>query len=148
MWESGQMSGVDQVLEKYDLRTLESAVRKRRSREQQKLARLMEKRVKLEAELKKVGQQIREAAASARAAGKIERKPNARRLNDISLADALEKVMRGRKTPIHYKDLTEAVVERKLYKTKSRNLLSTVAVTLKRDKRFRKVEPGFYALKK
>jgi hypothetical protein len=142
------MSGVDQVLEKYDLRTLESAVRKRRSREQQKLARLMEKRVKLEAELKKVGQQIREAAAVARAAGKIERKPNARRLNDISLADALEKVMKGRKTPIHYKDLTEAVVERKLYKTKSRNLLSTVAVTLKRDKRFRKVEPGFYALKK
>lgn len=142
------MSGVDEVLEKYDLKTLETAVRKRRSREQQKLGRLMEKRDRLEAELKKVGQEIREAAALARAAGKIERKPNARRLNDISLADALEKVMKGRKAPIHYKALTEAVVERKLYKTKSRNLLSTVAVTLKRDKRFRKVEPGFYALKK
>ncbi|MBZ0269319.1 winged helix-turn-helix domain-containing protein [bacterium] len=142
------MSGVDQVLEKYDLRTLESAVRKRRSREQQRLSRLMEKRAKLEAELKKLGQEIREAAAVARAAGKIERKPNARRLNDISLADALEKVMKGRKTPIHYKALTDAVVERKLYRTKSRNLLSTVAVTLKRDKRFKKVEPGYYALKK
>lgn len=142
------MSGVDEVLEKYDLRTLETAVRKRRSREQQRLSRLMEKRDKLEAELKKVGQEIREAAALARAAGKIERKPNARRLNDISLADALEKVMKGRKAPIHYKALTDAVVERKLYKTKSRNLLSTVAVTLKRDKRFRKVEPGYYALKK
>ena len=142
------MSGVDQVLEKYDLRTLESAVRKRRSREQQRLSRLMEKRDRLEAELKKVGQEIREAAARARAAGKIERKPNARRLNDISLADALEKVMKGRKTPIHYKELTDAVVDRKLYRTKSRNLLSTVAVTLKRDNRFKKVEPGFYALKK
>ena len=55
--------------------------------------------------------------------------------------------MAKRKTPIHYRELTEAVTERGLYKTRSKNLLSTVAVTLKRDQRFKKVEPGFYTLR-
>lgn len=142
------MGSIDQTLEKYDLRSLESAVRKRRVQEERKLSRLMARRRQLETDLKKVGQQIQAATVSAKAEGKIQRRPNARRLNEISLADALEKVMRGRKTPIHYKDLTDAVVDRKLYRTRSRNLLSTVAVTLKRDRRFRKVEPGFYALRK
>jgi len=142
------MSSIDQVLEKYDLRSLESALRKRRVREERKLARLVAKRRQLESDLKKVTHQIEAASAAAKSEGKIERRPNARRLNDISLADAIEKVMRGRKTPIHYKDLTETVVNRKLYRTRSRNLLSTVAVTLKRDNRFRKVEPGYYALRK
>jgi hypothetical protein len=41
-----------------------------------------------------------------------------------------------------------AIEKRGLYKTRSRNLLSSVAVTLKRDRRFRKVEPGIYALRK
>ena len=77
----------------------------------------------------------------------FQRKPNARRLNDITLAEALERVFRSRKNPIHYKDLTEAVEKRGLYKTKSKNLLSTVAVTLKRDRRFKKVSPGVYALR-
>jgi HB1, ASXL, restriction endonuclease HTH domain len=142
------MSSIEQVLEKYDLRVLETAVRKRRVQEERKLSRLLTRRRRLEADLRKVAKQIEAASASARSTGKIERRPNARRLNDISLADALEKVMSGRKSPIHYKDLTEAVVSRKLYRTRSRNLLSTVAVTLKRDRRFRKVEPGFYALRK
>ena len=142
------MSGIDQVLNRYDLRTLESAMRKRRSQEELKVARLVDKRRKLESDLKKVAKEIRVATASARAAGKIQRRPNARRLNDISLADALEKVMRGRKKAIHYKTLTDSVVSRKLYRTKSQNLLSTVAVTLKRDRRFKKVEAGYYALRK
>jgi DNA-binding transcriptional MerR regulator len=77
------------------------------------------------------------------------RKPNARRLNEgVTLADALEKVLRGRKRAVHYRDLTDMIEERKLYKTKSKNLLSTVAVTLKRDDRFKKVEPGYFMLKK
>jgi hypothetical protein len=142
------MTGIDKVLNKYDLRTLESAVKKRRSREQQKLARLLEKRKKLESDLKKLGHEIKIVTATARASGEIQRRPNARRLNEISLADALEKVMKGRKSPIHYKKLTETVVARKLYRTRSANLLSTVAVTLKRDRRFKKVEPGYYALRK
>ena len=83
----------------------------------------------------------------ARRKGAPKRKPNARRLNDISLADAVEKVLKSRKAPVHYKELTDAVVKRKLYRTKSKNLLSTVAVTLKRDKRFKKVEPGLYVLR-
>jgi hypothetical protein len=78
----------------------------------------------------------------------IVRKPNARRLNKISLGDAIEKVMSSRAKPIHYKDLTDVITSRGLYKTKSKNLLSTVAVTLKRDRRFKKLEPGIYGLRK
>ncbi len=142
------MTRIDEVLNKYDLRTLESALRKRRNREERKLASLVDKRRSLESSLRKVEKEIRAAAAAARRAdGKIIRKPNARRLNDISLGDAMEKVMRGRKRPVHYKELTDLITERQLYRTKSKNLLSTVAVTLKRDRRFKKVEPGYYALR-
>lgn len=142
------MSRIDEVLNKYDLRTLESALRKRRNREERKLASLVDKRRNLESSLRKVEKEIRAAVAAARRAdGKIIRKPNARRLNDISLGDAMEKVMRGRKRPVHYKELTDLITERQLYRTKSKNLLSTVAVTLKRDRRFKKVEPGYYALR-
>lgn len=142
------MSRLEEVLDKYDLKTLESAVRRKRNQEERRLARLVGKRRKLEGELKKVERDIKSATEAARKAdGQIVRKPNARRLNEISLAEALEKVMKKRKTPIHYRELTDTVLERGLYKTKSKNLLSTVAVTLKRDKRFKKVEPGFYTLR-
>jgi hypothetical protein len=142
------MSRLEEVLDKYDLKTLESAVRRKRNQEERRLARLVGKRRKLEDELKKVERDIKSATEAARKAdGQIVRKPNARRLNEISLAEALEKVMKKRKTPIHYRELTDTVLERGLYKTKSKNLLSTVAVTLKRDKRFKKVEPGFYTLR-
>ena len=86
------------------------------------------------------------ARKAARKTAKPKRRPNARRLNKISLADAIEKVMKTRKK-VHYKDLTDTIVKKKLYITKSKNLLSTVAVTLKRDRRFRKVEPGYYSLR-
>ena len=56
--------------------------------------------------------------------------------------------LNARSKPVHYKELTTAIEKRGLYKTRSKNLLSTVAVTLKRDRRFRKVEPGIYALRK
>jgi hypothetical protein len=79
---------------------------------------------------------------------RVHRRPNARRLNKISLGDAIAKVMGARSKPIHYKDLTTTIEKRRLYVTKSRNLLSTVAVTLKRDRRFKKIEPGMYALRK
>jgi len=134
------MAKMDRVLEAYDLAVLERAIQNHRDREHRRLVAMVEK--------------LREdvaALASRRpvvgAAGKPLRRPNARRLNDISLAEALVKVMEGRKKPIHYKDLTDTVVKRKLYRTNSRNLLSTVAVTLKRDGRFRKVEPGYYSLR-
>jgi hypothetical protein len=144
------MARLDVVFEKYDLKTLEAAVERRRRQEQRRLNGLLSKRKKLELDLKNIDRELRvamEEARRSRASGQIKRKPNARRLNDITLAEALEKVMKGRKTPIHYKELTEAVVKRGLYRTKSKNLLSTVAVTLKRDKRFKKVEPGLYVLR-
>lgn len=88
------------------------------------------------------------AKKAVKKAVKKARKPNARRLNKISLGDAIAKVMGGRSKPIHYKELTSTIEKRGLYKTKSKNLLSTVAVTLKRDRRFKKMEPGIYALRK
>jgi hypothetical protein len=56
-------------------------------------------------------------------------------------------VLRAKKKPVHYKALTETVVKRGLYRTKSKNLLSTVAVTLLRDGRFKKSQPGLWTLK-
>ena len=148
------MAQLDRVLDRYDLKTLETAMQKRRSREQKRLTGLLAKRRKLEAELRKlehlaggaVGGPGRRGAGRAQST-KIIRKPNARRLNKISLAEALAQVMTARKQPIHYKDLTDTVLKRKLYRTKSKNLLSTVAVTLKRDGRFKKVKPGLYGLR-
>ncbi|HMB70348.1 MAG TPA: HTH domain-containing protein [bacterium] len=140
------MKKIDQVLARFDLKELEAALERRRRREERELGRLVGKRKKLESELRKVERRI-ETSRTTKAKTETKRRPNARRLNEISLADALEKVMKGRKKPIHYKTLTEQVVARKLYRTRSSNLLSTVAVTLKRDKRFKKVEAGYYALR-
>jgi hypothetical protein len=137
------MAQIDRGLERFDLATVEAAMARRRVREKKRLVVLNRQRTKIEAELRK----LEAAGAGRRAAGKPVRKPNARRLNDISLAEALIRVMAPRKKPIHYKELTDTVVKRGLYRTKSKSLLTTVMVTLKRDKRFRKVEPGMYALK-
>jgi hypothetical protein len=145
------MAKRNSVLSKYDLGTLEALVERKRRQEEVKLTRLQAKRKKLAAELKKIDRQVELALAkTARSNGRgapHKRRPNARRLNEISLADALERVFRNRKRPVHYKDLTKLVTKRGLYKTRSKNLLSTVAVTLKRDKRFKKVEPGMYTLR-
>ena len=71
----------------------------------------------------------------------------ARRLNKITLAGAIEQVFKERKKPTHYKDLTDTILKRKIYVTKSKSMHSTVAVTLARDNRFKKVKPGLYALR-
>lgn len=137
------MARLDSILNKYDLKSLEAALQRRRRREEKEVERLAETRLKLEREIRDLRRRRGRAASGA----PIKRKPNARRLNDISLADAIEKVMRRRRGPIHYKELTDTVVKRGLYRTKSHNLLSTVAVTLKRDERFKKVAAGMYALR-
>ncbi len=143
------MAAIDKALDRYSLEALEAALARRRTREGRRLKELDKKRKKLAAELQRLDAIAGSNAGKgrARSAGKIKRKPNARRLNDISLAEALTQVMQARKKPIHYKELTDTVQKRNLYRTKSKNLLSTVAVTLKRDGRFKKVEPGMYALK-
>jgi len=153
--KGGSMARIDKVLGKYDLRTLETLVENRRRQESKKLAMLKAKKKKLESTLQRIERELAQASqpvagkpSGARGQAKPKRRPNARRLNEITLADALETVFRRRKNPIHYKELTQLVRKRGLYKTRSKNLLSTVAVTLKRDRRFKKVEPGVFALRK
>ncbi len=75
------------------------------------------------------------------------RRSNARRLNTMTVAEACERVLARRTNPMHYKDITEAIRKRGLYRTRSKNLLSTVAITLRRDRRFKRVEPGMYTLR-
>ncbi|MFN8179080.1 MAG: winged helix-turn-helix domain-containing protein [bacterium] len=143
------MVELDRFLDRFDLKTLRGAFARRRARERQ-LAKVRAKRQKLEAELAELDAVIGGGSSKRRARSGvvIERKPNARSLNDIPLADALEKVLRAAKKPVHYKALTETVVKRGLYRTKSKNLLTTVAITLKRDGRFKKVRPAIWTLTK
>ena len=137
------MRRLDRILERYDLKTIEAALARRRVREKERAA-LGARRRELAEQLSKLTALI--GGTQARVTPKV-RKPNARRLNKITLADAIEQVLRARKKPAHYKDLTDTIVKRKIYVTKSKNLLSTVVVTLKRDDRFKKVKPGLYALR-
>jgi hypothetical protein len=144
------MARTEIVLKRYDLKELETLVERKRKQEARKLTKLNARRKRLEAELKRIDKEVARAAVVTARAGRLDaprRRPNARRLNETSLADALAKVFKNRRSPVHYKDLTQTVVKRGLYRTQSRNLLSTVAVTLKRDKRFKKVEPGMYVMK-
>ena len=76
------------------------------------------------------------------------RKPNARRLNELTVKDAIVKVLRKKKRPMHYKDITETLLKEGIYRTKSKNFLSTVAISIMRDRRLKRVKPGVYALRK
>jgi hypothetical protein len=69
-------------------------------------------------------------------------------MNELTVKDAVVKVLRSRKRPMHYKDITEALLEQGIYRTRSKNFLSTVAISIMRDKRLRRVEPGVYTLRK
>lgn len=142
------MRELDKLLNHYDLRTLEGALARRRARDKS-LKALAAKRRKLEGELAKLAALTGGPPSRGRSGRRalVTPKPNARRLNTITLAEAIEKVLKARKGPTHYKDLMQTIAKRGIYKTKSKNLLSTVAVTLKRDGRFRKVKPGVYALR-
>ena len=161
-WQSRRgitMARIDAVLRRMDLKKLEALLERRRQDEERRLQDLLSRKRKLESELaqldRSLGQRsgavrgVRGMGRPGRPAGRtVGRRPNARRLNKISLGDAIVQIMNARSKPVHYKDLTSAIERRGLYKTRSKNLLSTVAVTLKRDRRFRKVEPGIYALRK
>lgn len=146
------MADIDRLLDRFDLATIDAAVARRRQRDKRNVAAIAAKRKKLEAELAKldaVAGSPRTASARKQqsSTGAKVRRPNARRLNKITLAEALHKVMTGRSGPAHYKDLADTVVKRGLYRTKSKNLLPTVMVTLTRDGRFKRTEPGMFALK-
>jgi Ser/Thr protein kinase RdoA (MazF antagonist) len=91
---------------------------------------------------------VRRGRVHRSAAGVPIRKPNARRLNEVTVADAIVKLLRQRKRPLHYRKIAETLVREKRYRTKSRNFLSTVAITIMRDKRIKRVEPGVYTLRR
>ena len=141
------MPSLAQVLDRYDLKTLEDALARRRARDKQ-LAAAATRRRELEAELAKLNALMGGGTGTRSRKTPIVRKPNARRLNEITLADAIVKVLSTTRKPTHYQDITKAIAKRGLYRTKSKNLLSTTAVTLKRDGRFKKVKAGVWALKK
>lgn len=77
----------------------------------------------------------------------VVRKPNARRLNEGTVADAIVDLLRSKRKPMHYREIAETLQREERYVTRSRNFLSTVAITILRDKRFKRVEPGIYGLK-
>lgn len=87
------MGQLDRVLERYDMKTLEDALARRRARDKQ-LAKVTARRSELEAELSKLMTLMGggSTAKGRRGGGRpIKRKPNARRLNKITLAEALER---------------------------------------------------------
>ncbi|MEZ5064375.1 MAG: winged helix-turn-helix domain-containing protein [bacterium] len=121
-----------------------------------KLERLKAKREELTAAIQDLDTEIKEAERSTgmRASkgqgggGVILRRPNARRMNEVTVKDAIVDLLREKKKPMHYKEITETLLKEGRYKTKSDNFLSTVAITIMRDRRLKRVEPGVYTLRK
>ena len=121
-----------------------------------KLERLRSRKESLALEIRELDSEIKEAerttglkaGKTAGAAGVVLRRPNARRLNETTVKDAIVELLREKKKPMHYKEITKALLSEGRYKTKSKNFLSTVAITIMRDKRLKRVEPGVYALRR
>lgn len=117
-----------------------------------RVRRLREKRDRLRQEIKETGREIgrleRHLATGGKRAGARARRPNARRLNDVTVSDAIVQLLRERRKAMHYKDITRILLEEGRYRTKSRSFLSTVAISIKRDPRVKRVEPGIYKLKR
>jgi hypothetical protein len=116
-----------------------------------RLKRLHARRKKMQAELLSVDREItrlsREQGVKLSARSKPARPSTTRMLNELTVREAIYALMSKRVRPMHYTDIAETLRKRKLYKTKSPNFPLTVLVTLGKDKRFKKVEPGIYALR-
>ena len=76
------------------------------------------------------------------------RRPNARRMNDITVKEAIWNLLKSKRRAMHYKEITEMLLAEGHYKTRSKNFLSTVAITIMRDDRLEKKKPGVYGIKK
>jgi hypothetical protein len=117
-----------------------------------RIRRLRDKRDRLREEIKETGREIgrleRHLTAGGKASGVVKRRPNARRLNDVTVSDAIVQLLRERRKAMHYKDITRILVEEGRYRTKSKSFLSTVAISIQRDPRVKRVEPGIYKLKR
>jgi hypothetical protein len=144
------MANLDRILDRYELNALEAALARRRSREEQKLTALKTRRQELEAELGKLNAQIdgRAGTSAGRKRGGASRgsRPEAEG-SKLTLSEALTQVLKKRKKPMHYKDLTDTVLKTGLYRSRSKNPLAVVAVTLVTDRRFKRVGSGMYALR-
>jgi hypothetical protein len=114
-------------------------------------ARLERRREALRREIAGVSEEIarleKDLGRRSRSSGAGRRRPNARRLNDVTVQDAVVALLREKKRPMHYKDITRLLQEENRYRTRSKNFLSTVAISIMRDERVRRVEPGVYALR-
>ena len=116
-----------------------------------KRARLVKQILDLNREIREIERQTGKKAPPSTARlpeSAVVRKPNARRLNQGTVADAIVRLLKSRRRPMHYREIAEVLQRDGLYVTKSKNFLSTVAITILRDKRFKRVEPGVYDLKR
>jgi hypothetical protein len=117
-----------------------------------RIRRLRARRDALREEIKENGREIgrleRHLAAARKGAGAVARRPNARRLNDVTVGDAIVQLLRERRKAMHYKDITRILLDEGRYRTKSPSFLSTVAISIKRDPRVKRVQPGIYRLKR
>jgi len=115
--------------------------------QQRRVAKLQSQRAKLLSGLQAVDRQI--AALTGRAGGKGPARPAAgarrtkpRKALPVCLVEVLAKAKAGKMRAMH---LADAVVEAG-YVTRDRNFKNTVAKTLAKDKRFKRVGRGMYKL--
>jgi hypothetical protein len=83
-----------------------------------------------------------------RASMTVMRRPNARRMNDVTVRDAIVNLLQAKKKPMHYRDIADTLLKEGRYRSKSKNFLTTVAITILKDSRVKRVEPGVYALRR
>ena len=117
----------------------------------ERLERLRRLRASMAKDVAALDEEILALEKELRASGFKPRKrplrPNAQSLNDTTVGDAAAKVLRRRGGgPMRLTEIERAIIEGKLYVTKSTNLLSSLAGALRREARFKKVGRGLYRL--
>ncbi|NNE43016.1 MAG: hypothetical protein HKN12_02310 [Gemmatimonadetes bacterium] len=115
-----------------------------------RVARLETKRDGIRKELESVNAEIEELGKQLGRRGRARggRRPNARRLNGVTVQDAIVELLRETGEPLHYRDIARILVEEERYRTRSKNFLSTVAISIMRDERIERVESGVYRLRR
>lgn len=114
-----------------------------------RVGRLEAKREEIRAELESVTGEIDalERQLGRRGRPRGARRPNARRLNGVTVQDAVVQLLREKGEPLHYKEIARILEEEERYRTRSKNFLSTVAISIMRDERIVRVRPGVYSLR-